>query len=85
MKINLLNSVLDISFKKRDKEVKEIIKCRYCDKKATQKVVWLKNKYGEPATIRVNHCGCDLMKALTKIYGNPYPIEKDVDYRIEAL
>lgn len=61
------------------------IKCKYCEKPAIRKVVWLKDKQGNPASIRVPHCGCDLMAALRKFWANPYPVKEGVDYDVEPL
>lgn len=58
------------------------MKCHYCDKKAKQTLVWLKDKQGSPARISLPWCGCDLMAALRKIWASPYQVQEGVDYEI---
>ncbi len=59
--------------------------CHYCSQNATQNVVWLRNKSGDPARVVLPHCGCDLMAALRKLWPNPYRIRLGEDYIIEPL
>lgn len=61
------------------------MKCHYCNNKATKSLVWLKDKRGFPARIRVNWCGCDLMEHLKKIYRNPYIVSQQLDYEVEEI
>ena len=60
------------------------MKCHYCDNEATKTLVWLKDKRGQPAEIKVQWCGCDLMTVLKRLWANPYPVREGVDYRIEG-
>ncbi len=62
---------------------KEAAECHYCENKATKKVVWLKDKNGNPARIALPWCGCDLMEALTHFWGQPYQIVEGIDFIVE--
>lgn len=57
-----------------------MIKCHYCDKIAIKKLIWLKDKYGNPAKISVFWCGCDPQNIVKNIYKNPYFVKENVDY-----
>ncbi len=61
------------------------VKCHYCERAADRTVVWLKDKKGAPAEIRLPWCGCDLMTALKRFWPNPYQIQEGVDYKVEPL
>jgi hypothetical protein len=61
------------------------MKCHYCDNPAIQILVWLKDKHGQKAVIRLPWCGCDLMTALKKIWKTPYQVQKGVDYEIDDV
>lgn len=60
--------------------------CHYCIANANKTLVWLKNKNGQPAVIRLPWCGCSLVIALKKSMGiaNPYPVKEGVDYKVEV-
>jgi len=60
------------------------MKCKYCESEATKKLVWLLDKEGLPAEIKLPWCGCDLMTALRKIWRNPYQVKEGLDYRVES-
>ncbi len=59
------------------------VKCHYCDNQATQSVIWLLDKRGRPARIKLPWCGCDLMVAIQRFWAHPYQIVEGVDYRID--
>jgi hypothetical protein len=59
-------------------------KCHYCDNKATKTLVWLKDKRGNPAEIKLPWCGCDLMVALRRFWANPYQVVEGDDYKVEV-
>ena len=61
------------------------MKCKYCENKAVKRVVWLKDKRGQPARISLPWCGCDLMVALTRFWPCPYQVVEGVDYEIVSL
>lgn len=61
------------------------MKCHYCDNQAIQILVWLKDKSGQKAIIRLPWCGCDLMEALKKIWKTPYQVQRGVDYEIDDV
>jgi hypothetical protein len=58
------------------------MKCRYCDGEATKTLVWLKDKQGRPARIKLPWCGCDLMTALRRIWASPYQVIEGRDYEV---
>lgn len=58
-------------------------KCKYCNNEATTTLVWLKDKNGQPAKIRVPWCGCDLMTALRRFWAFPYQVIEGVDYEVD--
>lgn len=58
-------------------------KCHYCENKATKTLVWLKNKQGMPARIKLPWCGCDLKTALKRFWPNPYQVIEGEDYEVE--
>lgn len=58
-------------------------KCHYCDNESVQTLVWLQDKNGDPAQIRLPWCGCDLMTALKKFWSHPFPVREGTHYRIE--
>jgi hypothetical protein len=60
-------------------------KCRYCDNAPTKRLIWLKDKYGKPARIAVNWCGCDLQEALKRFWTSPYPVREGIDYEVQEL
>ncbi len=62
----------------------EKTQCHYCDKDAVKTLVWLYDKNQEPAEIKLPWCGCDLMTALKRFWGSPYPVAEGVDYRVET-
>lgn len=59
-------------------------KCQYCEGQASKTLVWLFDKQGRPANIRLPWCGCDLMTALRRFWNNPYQVREGIDYRFEA-
>ena len=59
--------------------------CHYCPNKATQNVVWLRDKEGQPARIVLPHCGCDLGKALQRLFPSSYRIRLGFDYETEPM
>jgi hypothetical protein len=60
--------------------------CKYCNREAKKLVVWLKDKYGKPAEIKLPYCGeCDLTEALKRFWDNPYTVIDGVDYRIGKM
>lgn len=59
------------------------MKCHYCEQQTEQEIVWLKNKFGEPARIVLPWCGCDLNTALKRFWKYPYPVREGIDYEIQ--
>jgi hypothetical protein len=57
--------------------------CKYCENPATKTLVWLKDKGGRPARIRLPWCGCDLMTAFRRFWMNPYQVVEGRDYQVE--
>lgn len=57
-------------------------KCHYCDNAATKMLVWLYDKNKRAARIKLPWCGCDLMVALRRIWGNPYQVHEGRDYEV---
>lgn len=58
-------------------------KCHYCENPASKTLVWLKDKSGADARIRLPWCGCDLMVALKRFWASPYQVREGIDYAID--
>jgi hypothetical protein len=58
------------------------MKCHYCDNESSKTLVWLKDKSGRAARIKLPWCGCDLMASLKKIWSHPYQVHEGRDYEV---
>lgn len=69
--------------------------CHYCRQRAVERLVWLKDKSGQPARISVPWCGggvlnvgspsCHPQRIVERVWANPYPVQVGGDYTIEPL